>query len=461
MKKLMIVLALLASLALLCAADLSGSWSGILDAGQKLRVVFNFTQSGDSLSATMDSPDQQVFGLPVRSVVFSDPLLTLQMDTPPVEYSGELTDGVIKGTFKQMGYEFPLELTRGEVEKPVLVRPQEPKEPFPYRVEDVRFNNKQADLALAGTLTLPEGKGVYPAVILVSGSGPQNRDEELLGHKPFLVIADHFTRNGLAVLRYDDRGVGESEGDFGAATTADLLSDALAAVEYLKTREDIGDIGIAGHSEGGIIAPMAASLSPDVKGIVLMAGTGVRGDKLLLMQSEAFMRVAGASKKDIKEARDANRAIYDIVLANGDINSVKTEIRQLAEASFDKGSWELPKGVDKDTMINQLATEIGNPWMIHFLRLDPAVALRKVQCPVLAINGTKDLQVPYKPNLKAIGKALKQAKNKDYTLLKLKGLNHLFQECETGAFEEYAVIEQTIAPAALDAMTNWLKTRIK
>lgn len=268
------------------AQDITGEWNGLLKVqGIQLRLVFNVAKTDSGYLSTMDSPDQGANDIPVTTTTFDHPKIIFEVKNIGIEYIGELKGEEIIGTFKQGGQEFSMDLSREEIEKVVVKRPQEPTEPYPYYSEDVTFKNATADISLAGTLTLPKKKGKYPVVILISGSGPQNRDCDLLGHKSFLVISDYLTRNGIGVLRYDDRGVEESTGDFDNATSADFATDVESAVEYLKSRKEIDkkNIGLVGHSEGGLIAPMVAAESEDIAFIVLLAGTGIQGDQLLLM----------------------------------------------------------------------------------------------------------------------------------------------------------------------------------
>jgi uncharacterized protein len=444
----------------LVAQDITGQWNGMLDVyGQKLRIVFHITESESGLTSTMDSPDQQAFGLATKSTVYENAVLTIIVDTPAIEYTAGLEDGVFKGIFKQAGYEFPLDLTREELPKPVYIRPQEPKEPYPYYSEEVTFTNAEAGIDFAGTLTLPKQEGVFPAVVMITGSGAQNRDEELLGHKPFLVIADYLTRNGIAVLRYDDRGAGESGGDFRSATTADFATDVESAVKYLKTRKEIGDIGLAGHSEGGIIAPMVAASTPEVKFIVLLAGTGIRGDKLLLLQEELIMKASKYPKEEIKQTLFVNRGIYDLVLKSDNTDSLKIQMADFMKKCVADGTYTLPSDVDQEEMLQQAVAQLTSPWMLNFIKYDPFLILKDVHCPVLALNGTKDLQVPAGINLKEIKKGLKKGGNKDVTTVKFKGLNHLFQYSKTGSPDEYAQIEETFSPKALETMSKWIKEK--
>jgi len=445
----------LVSLSAYCQ-DITGEWNGTLSVqGVKLRLVFHISRSVSGLEATMDSPDQGAKGLPVKTVSYSAPTLKLALPNLGIEYEGILgQDGVIDGTFKQGGMSFPLKLSK---EKVVLKRPQEPSKPYPYIEEEVVFTNKKAGIKLAGTLTIPSKTGVYPAVVLISGSGAQNRDEELMGHKPFLVVADYLTRRGIAVLRYDDRGTAASGGDFSKATSADFADDAEAALDYLKTRKEVitDRIGFAGHSEGGIIAPIIAARRPkDVGFIILLAGTGVRGDSLLLLQSETILKVSGTDDENIRSAQNLNRKIYRMVAQGVDSAAIRKEI---AKSMAGTGQSEGATATIIESQISRLST----PWFRYFIKYDPVPTLTKVKCPVLVMNGEKDVQVPAGINTKAIEKALKQGGNNQVTVKLFPRLNHLFQECQTGLPDEYSSIEQTFAPEALETMSKWIETLSK
>jgi len=445
--------------------DITGSWYGVLKIqGTELRLVFNITKTTDGYSSTMDSPDQGANGIPVTSTVFADSKLKIELTNLRIEYTGELKENVITGTFRQSGLALPMDLSRNKIEKTVLIRPQEPVKPYPYYTEDVKFANPAADVVLAGTLTLPRKEGSFPVVVMITGSGPQNRDEELLGHKPFLVIADHLTRNGIAVLRYDDRGTAQSNGDFRTATSTDFASDAEAAISYLKTRKEINQkkIGLIGHSEGGIIAPMVAANSKDVAFIVLLAGTGIPGYRILLMQQELVARASGKSEGEIQKSKKINAEAFDIILKSDNTNDLSTELTRFLEDQLakDPGA-EIPAGMSQADFIKAQVDQMTTPWMLFFFKYDPAPTLEKVSCPVLAVNGSKDLQVPPKENLEAIEKALKKGGNKKVAAIEFDGLNHLFQECRTGSPDEYAKIEQTFSPGALDEITRWILKLVK
>jgi uncharacterized protein len=294
---------------------------------------------------------------------------------------------------------------------------------------------------------------------LITGSGPQNRDEEILGHKPFLVIADHLTRNGIAVLRYDDRGVYQSSGDFASATTRDLADDVNSAVAYLKTRTDVKQIGLIGHSEGGVIAPMVAAENSAVDFIVMLAGTGVNGAEILLLQQELIGRAEGLSEKDLAKNKVANKKIYSIILAAKDQTDAKKKLEKHLKnkKNHPANSSEMPE----KQFVKYIIDTYTSLWMFYFIRLEPRVALEKVTCPVLAVNGSKDLQVDAGQNLPPIKTALEKAGNKDVTIKEYVGLNHLFQECETGAVSEYVKIEQTFSPQVLEDIPTWILHRIK
>ena len=336
-------------------------------------------------------------------------------------------------------------------------RPQNPQPPFPYGVEDVFFDNQDAGARLAGTLTLPEGEGPFPAAVLVSGSGAQDRDEEVFGHRPFWVLADHLSRRGIAVLRYDDRGSFESTGDFDSATSEDFADDALAAVDFLQSRGEIDPqrVGIIGHSEGGLIAPMAATRSDNVAYIVLLAGTGVDGESILLAQQQLIARALGASEEDIALGQAINRAVFAIVKRESDNQTAADEIIRMIRL------YEGLTGAQRRELETAYTAQFSfllSPWYRFFLTYDPATSLRQVQVPVLAINGTTDLQVP-PDNLEAIADALAEAGNPDYTTVELPNLNHFFQNSSTGSPAEYASIEETFAPEALNVVSDWLVAR--
>jgi len=343
-------------------------------------------------------------------------------------------------------------------------RPQQPEPPYPYTVQDVTFANSEAGVELAGTLTLPDGNGPFPAVVLVSGSGPQDRDEALFGHKPFLVLADHLTRHGIAVLRYDDRGVGRSTGDFSTATSMDFTGDALAAVASLRARPDIrkDGIGIAGHSEGGLVAPMASTRSDEVSFIVMLAGPGVPGIDILVAQGELINRAAGASEDVIEFNRRIQLGLADIVAAEPDPEvagpRMQVFMHEVIESLPDEVREVIGGGMNDDAIIATV-NQMNSPWFRSFLHYDPRPALENVEVPTLAVIGGKDLQVPPSLNIPEIEGAFDRGGNPDATVRVLPGLNHLFQETETGSPAEYGQLEQTMSPMLLDVVTDWILER--
>ena len=448
------------------AQDITGQWNGALKVqGTQLRLIFKISNKDNGLISTMDSPDQGAEGIPTTTTSFENSTLKITLTSAKIEYEGILgKDNIIVGNFKQAGQIFPMNLSKEKIEKETLVRPQEPTKPFPYYSEDIMFENKKAGINLAGTLTLPKKDGIFPVVILISGSGPQNRDEELLGHKPFLVLSDYLTKNGIAVLRFDDRGTALSKGDFKTATSFDFATDVEAGIEYLKTRKEINkkQIGLIGHSEGAIIAPIVASRSKDISFIVLLAGPGIQGDKLLLLQQKLIGKASGISDDNLAKNELTYRKAFDIVNQSTSTKQLNIDLTNFIKQSLkDSPNTEIPGGMSEDDFVKLQVNQITNPWMQCFIKYNPAPTLEKVKCPVLALNGAKDLQVPPKENLEAIKEALIKGGNKKAIIKELQNLNHLFQECKTGLPQEYSTIEQTFSPTALTEILNWLQTQTK
>ena len=446
----------------IAGSGIEGSWMGKLDAGGiYLRVIFNLSVTGnDSLTATLDSPDQGVKGIKVGPVTLKGNEISIVAPLLLAEYNGTVkNDTLIDGIFKQAGTSLPLILSKLR-EKYTLKRPQEPVPPFPYTAREVTFPNQIAGIELAGTLTVPKGEGPHPAVILITGSGTQNRDEEILGHKPFLVIADHLTRNGIAVLRYDDRGAGRSKGSPLNATSADFASDAEAAFRFLKSEKmiDSSFIGLAGHSEGGFIAPMAASANPEIAFIISLAGTGVRGDRVLHRQNLDISLESGAPRKETDEAITVNKKLFRILVRETDNNEAERKIVEKYRSILEK-SGTSPEETEKG--IGRLKAGL-NPasydWLRFFIKTDPALYWKKVKCPVLAINGDKDLQVNAGINISSIERALHSGGNNKVTVKIFPGLNHLFQPTSTGLPAEYGEIEETISPEVLQFMSDWIRS---
>jgi len=431
------------------SSPLDGAWAGTLDFGAtKLRLILHLTSGPQGLIASLQSPDQGDAVIPASSVKLDMSGLVFEAAQVGARFEGKLNAslGSISGTFTQGGRSAPLELKRvkdaAELRPP---RPQNPSKPYPYREEEVRYPNWQANIRLAATLTIPEGQGPFPAVLLITGSGPQDRDETIAGHQPFLVLSDYLTRKGIAVLRADDRGIGKSGGNFRSATTADFATDAEAGVAFLKTRSEVNPkkIGLVGHSEGGTIAPMVAARNHDVAFIAMLAGTGVPGDDIIVEQLRLIAMADGATREQADKLAAQQRKVTTLVKSEPNLDVLTPKLRELLK---DKPAVE----------INPLIAELTSAWYRFFLTFDPAGALAKVACPVLALNGEKDLQVPPGLNLPAIRKALEAGHNPNYGVVEMPGLNHMFQTARTGSPTEYGQIEETMAPKAMEMIGSWI-----
>ena len=441
-----------------------GSWEGVLTVDKtKLRLIFHIKEEDGKLKASMDSPDQLQYDLQMDTVIADDLGFKIMLKVANAEFSVTYTENAdeAKGIWRQMRVDYPITVKKNSSYKP-RVFPQEPIAPFPYRTEQVAYKNNKAKTIIGGTLTMPDEENKkFPAVLLISGSGQQDRDENIAGHKPFLVIADHLSRNGFAVLRVDDRGVGASTGNPLTATTADFVTDVKSSVNFLKTHPEVdpNKIFLVGHSEGGLIAIMtAADLKKELAGIVLLAAPGVPMHELLLRQSADIIRQRGMEEEYIKAADDFNRIFYTNILADKknkmtvsnlyqkmlphlkDIPLAATDALQMSES----GLW-------------QQCYAFMLPWMHYFVKIDPRPYLKKVKCPVLAVNGSMDIQVAAVPNLESIKNTLASAGNKDVICTEIPGLNHLFQRCKSCTIGEYGELEETFSPELLNLLENWLK----
>jgi pimeloyl-ACP methyl ester carboxylesterase len=440
---------------------LAGIWQGVLQLpGAELGIVFRISQNPDGTwQALLDSPDQGAKDIPTSKVVVENERLLIEVQVVAGAFAGKIKADFseIAGQWQQAGLEIPLLLKKTDrVQSPN--RPQEPKKPYAYLEEEVSYENPAAAIKLAGTLTLPSLKGPFPAVLLITGSGQQDRDETVMGHKPFWVLADYLTRRGIAVLRVDDRGVGGSGGDPALATSLDFSGDVLAGIAYLKSRREIdpGRIGLIGHSEGGLIAPLAAVKNPkDVAFIVLMAGPGIVGEDILLLQGKLINKANGASASDIARDNAQQKTMFRILKEEKDAAAMEAKLRQAMKDAMAQMSAEDQKKLPPALQEASLKM-IMSPWFRFFLTYDPRPILQKVKCPLLAINGEKDLQVPPAENLKAIAEALQAGGNEKFMVKQLPGLNHLFQTAQSGSPSEYAKIEETIAPAALQLIGDWI-----
>lgn len=434
------------------APDIAGSWEGTLEApGGKLRLRLHVARGeGGALSAKMDSVDQGATGIPVDMITATDGVVKWSMTRLGATYEGKLSPAgdTIAGTMTQ-GIALKLDLKRMSAAEAKAAtgppaRRQTPKPPFPYAIENVAFPSKSEGVTLGGTLTIPACAGPHPAVILISGSGAQDRDETIFNHKPFHVLADHLSRNGIAVLRYDDRGVGKSTGDRSQATSVDFSDDAEGGLDFLAKRKDIDPkrIGFVGHSEGGIIAPMIAVRRPETAYIVLLAGSGVDGEQILYEQGQAVLKAQGATEEQLAAQRQIQEKMFGIVKVELDPEAAATKLKEMLGGS---------------PAVEQSIRNVNSMWFRYFLTYNPQPVLEKVKCPVLALNGSLDTQVVASQNLPAIEAALKRGGNEDFEIALMPGLNHLMQTAKTGAIGEYGQIEETMAPAALDRITGWLR----
>ena len=429
-------------------AQIEGYWKGQIKLGaQDLEMAFDIKAIDNGFSATLDVPAQGAFDIPVDETVFQENRLNMTMSAMGATYSGMLKESRIEGEFTQHGMTFPLNLEKGSKEAK-QVRPQDPQPPFDYRVTEVSFTNEKEGNILTGTLTIPKGKGPFPAMVLVSGSGQQNRDEELMNHRPFWVIADYCARHGIAVLRYDDRGMGGSTGEVENATSMDFSYDAEAAFDFLRKQKhiDASRVGILGHSEGGIINFMVSARRPEVAFLVSLAGPAVNGIEVLKEQQVAILRASGMTEEMIAFSQNSNRQLFDIVESSNDREEADSLMRQLVK------SW----GYNEE-LTEQTVSGMTMPWMYYFLKYDPTEAIVKTNCPALLLNGSKDLQVIASQNLPAYEKIIAEHGKTNLTLHEMPDLNHLFQHCETGAIEEYATIDETISPEVLEMIVGFVK----
>ena len=442
-----------------------GSWEGSLNVqGMQLPLVVHLTKSKDAYVGKFDSPKQNAFGIPITTVQAQSDTLRFTVADARISYQGiwVIGDSVV-GTFTQAGRGFVMNLHRqaagkGTAAPMAVVRSQSPAKPYPYLSKDVTIKNKSAKITLAATLSMPAGKGPFPAAVLISGSGPQNRNSEIFDHQPFLVLADFLTRQGIAVLRYDDRGVAGSTGAFSKATSADFATDAAAAYDFLaKTKGiDARKIGFIGHSEGGMIAPLAYDLRSDAGFLVLLAGVGIPVNELLLEQLQAVGSTERLPQATLDSQLLINKSIFGwlkqlpVAQANDSI-----------QALFTNALKKLPLGdlEARQQLESQQASALNtftDPWFLYFIKYEPAPALAKVKCPVLALNGEKDVQVIAQSNLAGIQAALQQGGNKAVQVEALAGLNHLFQPSKTGAVSEYAEIDITFDAGALHKISSWI-----
>lgn len=456
MHKLIFILSFFIFSKMLFAQKITGSWAGELDIqGTKLPLIFNIKQDDNNYSATFDSPAQGAKDIPIAQTTFSNNELILDANNLGIQYKGSYENDLISGIFTQGNITIPLVLKRKLVADNVPKRPQTPKTPFDYIISEILIENALEKNTLAGTLTTPKNKKEFPVVILITGSGQQNRDEELFNHKPFWVIADDFAKKGIGVLRLDDRGIGGSTNGNKNPTSENFASDINAAVDYLASK-GFKKIGLIGHSEGGMIAPMVAVANKKVAFIISMAGPGIPTDQLLILQAAALAKANGATVEEIKTNAELSKKIYEKI-GQFSGSELQTRLKILLTETIKKlPKNQLPPEDKIEELVDNQIKQISSPWFMYFLKWNPNAYWSKLKIPVLALNGSLDLQVTPKENLAGIKSNLEKAKNEDFEILEMPGLNHLFQEAKTGTVEEYSQLEQTISPTVLDKMSSWI-----
>ncbi|NEV93533.1 alpha/beta hydrolase [Psychroflexus sp. YR1-1] len=431
------------------AQDISGDWTGELKfEGYTLDLNFKIYKKEGDYASLLSVPAQSLNDYKSTSTSLTDSIVRIELQPLGIKYQGTWSaKDTIVGEFFQNGMLLKLNLIRGQSQ---LNRPQEPQPPFAYEVEEVVFRNEADSINLSGTLTLPKTGGPFPVVILISGSGPQDRNSTIMGHKPFLLLADELTQSGVGVLRFDERGVGQSEGDFKQASLDDFVKDVTYAFDFLKNRPEIdsSQIGLLGHSIGGIIAPRVA-IEKNVSFLILLASPGIRGDELMLKQRADFLKLRGIDEAQIEESNAIFKATYEFINTTSAVGKpLKTEIMRFLATQYAE---EL---MDKQRAV--LVDQISSNEFIGLLRNRPAQYLEKVDCPVLAIGGSKDFQVSSTENLEAIQLKVSQGGNTRVETREFEGLNHLLQESDTGDVSEYAALEQTMSPRVLDYIKTWL-----
>ncbi|HVW98474.1 MAG TPA: alpha/beta fold hydrolase [Mucilaginibacter sp.] len=477
MKKILFCALAFITLNHLKAQDITGSWLGSITAGSvNLHLVFNISATNNGYTATFDSPDQNAFGIGCSKTTLHGDSLLIEIAAIGASYNG-VWDGkdAITGTYKQGGGHRPINLKRITAEEKAAlskspVHPQTPKPPFNYFSEDVEYDNADKSVHYGATFTRPEGNGKYPAVIIISGSGTQDRDGTIFGHKLYWVLADYLTRNGIAVLRVDDRGAGKSSlgPDIKDATSLTFSYDIEASLNYLETRSDVDKkhIGLIGHSEGGMIASMVAARRKDVNFVVMWGASVVGGAKINTEQNAHSLKMAGVDSVSIAAFSDLNMGILNLFASSPTVADLDEKITPVFDNWKKK---QTPETLDALHATNIHASDLFKqynglynlPWMRYFITYDPKPDLRKVKCPVLAINGEKDTQVNATENLSLIKAVLTKSGNKNVEVKPLPGLNHLMQTAKTGDVSEYKEIEETMSPAAMKIIADWIKIHTK
>ena len=435
-----------------------GDWYAILKAAN-LPLVFHIKKDGKRDQITVDSPKQAAFDMPAQISISKNNSLQVEMPKLGVTYTATYYPDSIIGWFQQGVIMEKMTFFREPQEQKELSRPQEPKEPFAYYIEEVRFLNQIDNVRLAGTFTYPKTKDKFPAVVLVSGSGPQDRNEEIAGHKPFFVIADYLSSLGYGVLRYDDRGTYKSEGDFSSATTYDLANDAQAAVQFLINDERVrpDQVVVMGHSEGGMIANILGARMPELSGIVSLAGTAIRGDSILKIQTRLIALSKGEEGRELELSNAYNDAIWDAAVASKNIKDFEIELASVSKVFMKKFRKEkFIKKKEQGEIIEAVKATVLNPWMYEFIRYSPSNHIKKIKSNVLVLIGSKDIQVTSKENIQGY-KNLLPKNRKLQTIKELKGFNHLFQKCTICDINEYGQLEETFSMDALEEIRDFLE----
>ncbi len=457
------------------AQGLSGAWSGKLDG--RITLIFHFLSApGGGVTGTIDSPDQNAIGLPIATVITNKDSVTCILNAPSARYEAvRVNDTTLKGLFLQGPAKIPLEVHKisgvAAMAAAPLHRPQTPFPPFPYNSDSVTYFNLDHSIHFGATLTYPKKGRAFPAAVLITGSGQQDRDETLLGHKPFAVIADYLTRRGYAVLRVDDRGTGLTTGDVISATSADFARDVEAGIAYLKTRKEIdaAKIGLIGHSEGAMIAPMIAARNKEVAFIILLASPVVGGYATLMYQSMEPFRLKGASPEYLQLASHLEGIALNNSIRAADtasfVNGFMTQYKAWADSIPDTVKAKYPDFFSSPDQLKKIYAKAArifvSPWWKFFMTYPSVNDFSHLKIPVLALNGEKDIQVECKSNLDLINKTLTAADNTHFETRAIPGLNHLFQHCHTCLSAEYAQLEETFAPEALQVMGDWLDVQVR
>jgi len=438
--------------------NIEGIWKGPLKIGQSEQglIVYLSRDSGGTMKATIDSPDEGIKGIAVKDVKYEKDVLILEIE-PSKNYKGKLSkDGSrIEGKLTTSRMQVPLTLERADEAHP-STRPQDPPKPYPYIAEDVYFTNKEAKVTFAGTLTIPKGKGPFPSALLISGTGQHDRNSAMMDHRPFLVLADHLTCMGIAVLRYDDRGTGYSTGLFSKATTKDFAEDAIAGITYLRSRTEIDHdlIGLVGHSEGSVVAAMVAARLQNIAYVVMLSGMGISGDMTLIRQTEAIAKASGIDEEIIGANISLQKKIYAVLKNSSNHQTLEKKLHNIYLSQVSA----LGQGINEEMelQIQEHISQVTSPWFLYFVKYDPQADLARVKCPIFILFGEKDLQTPPQFHIPPIKQSFRPNGTSQTTVKIMPGLNHLFQNAETGLVSEYNKISETISPSVLQLIGEWI-----